>query len=71
MPKGRQEVKGVLSECVTCKKIKGKPYSSPPTTALPEFRVTEAPPFSKVSVIFLLGPMKSKEGDMEKVSIVL
>ena len=39
VPKGRQEVKRVLSECVTCKKLKGKPYSSPPTAALPEFTV--------------------------------
>ena len=28
VPKGRQQVKGVLNECVTCKKLKGKPYSS-------------------------------------------
>lgn len=72
VPKGRQEVKGVLSECVTCKKLKGKPYSSPPTTALPEFRVMEAPPFSKVGVDFA-GPLhvKSKSGEMEKVYIAL
>ena len=52
VPKGRQEVKGVLNECVTCRKLKGKSYSSPPTTALPEFRVREAPPFSRVGVDF-------------------
>lgn len=72
VPKGRQEVKGVLSECVTCKKLKGKLYSSPPTAALPEFRVTEAPPFSKVGVDFA-GPLyvKSKSGEMEKVYTAL
>ena len=72
VPKGRQEVKGVLSECVTCMKLKGKLYSSPPTAALPEFRVTEAPPFSKVGVDFA-GPLyvKSKSREMEKVYIAL
>jgi len=45
--KGRQEVKRVLSKCVTCKKLKGKPNSSPPAAALPEFRVRDAPPFSR------------------------
>ena len=69
VPKGRQVVKGVLSECVTCKKMKGKPYSSTPTAALPEFRVREAPPFSRVGVDFA-GPfyVTSKKGEMEKDS---
>ena len=62
VPKGRQEVKRVLNECVTCRKLKGKSYSSPPTAALPEFRVREAPPFSRVS---------SKTGGMEKVYLAL
>ena len=62
VPKCRQEVKRVLNECVTCRKLKGKSYSSPPTAALPEFRVREAPPFSRVS---------SKTGGMEKVYIAL
>ena len=72
VPRGRQVVKGVLSECVTCKKLKGKPYSSPPTAALPEFRVREAPPFSRVGVDFA-GPLyvKGKKGEMEKVYIAL
>ena len=65
-------MKGVLSECVTCKKLKGNPYSSPPTTALPEFRVREAQPFSRVGVDFAV-PLyvKGKKGEMEKVYIAL
>jgi len=72
VPRGRKEVKGALNECVTCKKLKGKPYSSPPTAALPEFRVKKAPPFSRVGVDFA-GPLyvKSKTGEMEKVYIAL
>lgn len=59
-------------ECVTCKKLKGKPYSSPPTDTLPEFRVRGAPPFSTVGVDFA-GPLyvKGKKGEMEKVCIAL
>ena len=65
-------MKGVLSECVTCKKLKGNPYSSPPTTTLPEFRVREAQPFSRVGVDFAV-PLyvKGKKGEMEKVYIAL
>ena len=69
MPKGRQVVKGVLSECVTCKEMNGKPYSSAPTAALPEFMVREVPPFSRVGVDFA-GPLyvTRKKGEMEKGS---
>ena len=72
MPKGRQVVKKVLGECVTCKKLTGRRYSAPPTSALPEFRVREAPPFSKVGVDFA-GPLyvKGRAGHMEKVHVAL
>ncbi|KAL9955946.1 hypothetical protein ACROYT_G037352 [Oculina patagonica] len=49
VPKGRQVVKKVLRECVTCKKEQCKPFEAPPTAALPGFRVRESPPFSKAS----------------------
>ena len=39
--KGRQAVNDVLSKCVTCKKLQGRAYSSPPTPPLPAFRVSE------------------------------
>ena len=51
VPKGRQIVKKILSHFVTCKKLLGKPYREPATAALPEFRVTRAPPFSRVGKI--------------------
>ena len=70
--KGRQAVKQILGECVTCRKLIGKPYSTPPTAALPDFRVQEAPPFSRVGVDFA-GPLyvKEKSGQMGKVYIAL
>ena len=50
----------------------GKLYSTPPTAALPDFRVNEAPPFSRVGVDFA-GPLyvKEKSGKMGKAYIAL
>ena len=72
MPKGRQIVKKTLSHCVTCKKLLGKPYREPATAALPEFRVTRAPPFSRVGIDFA-APLYAKDasGEMKKVHIAL
>lgn len=72
VPKGRQCVKKVLNKCVVCKKLEGKAYGAPCSAALPEFRVTEAPPFSKVGVDFA-GPfyVKSQTASMTKVYIAL
>ena len=72
VPRGRQIVKRILGECVTCRKLTGKPDSAPPTAALPGFRVREAPPFSRVGVDFA-GPLyvKQKSGEMDKAYIAL
>ena len=57
---------------LVCTKLKGKPFSSLPTATLPEFRVRETPPFSKVGVDFAgLLYVKNKNGEMEKVCIAL
>ena len=72
VPKGRQHVKKVISKCVVCRKLEGKAYSTPRSAALPEFRVTETPAFSKVGVDFA-GPLYVKERTttMKKVYIAL
>lgn len=72
VPKGRQVVKKILRECVTCKREQGKPFGNPPVAALPDFRVGEATPFSKVGVDFA-GPLfaKSQTGEMSKAYIAL
>ena len=61
-----------MGECVTCRKLTGKPYSAPTTAVLPDFRVREAPPFSRVGVDFA-GPLyvKQKSGEMDKAYIAL
>ena len=58
-------MKKVLKECVTCMKAQGKPFKSPPVAALPDVRVEQSTPFSKVGIDFA-GPLfvKSKTGEM-------
>ena len=71
VPRGRQVVKRVVGSCVVCKKHNGKAYGAPAQADLPEFRVQQSPPFSKVGVDFA-GPLFAKEGsDMVKVYIAL
>lgn len=65
-------MKGVLSECVICKKLKGKLYSFLLIVVLLEFRVREVLLFFRVGVDFVgFLYVKSKKGEMEKVYIVL
>ena len=73
--KGRQAVKDVLCKCVTCKKMLGRAYSTPPTPPLPSFRVSDDLAFSKVGVDFA-GPSYAKniwqsKRDMYKCYIAL
>ena len=65
-------MKRVLRECVTCKREQGKPFREPPTAALPDFRVNEAPPIAKVGIDFA-GPLfvKSQTGEIVKSYVVL
>ena len=70
--KGRQIVKKEINGCFLCRKLEGKPYSLPPTAPLPDFRVTQALPFSNIGVDFA-GPLyvKGARGQMNKVYITL
>ena len=68
---GRQYVKKIIRKCFICKKLEGKPYESPAIAPLPEFRVKEAPPFSKVGIDFA-GPVFVKtQNGMVKAYIAL
>ncbi len=53
-----------------CRLLEGKPYNAPATAALPNFRVSEAPPFSSTGVNYA-GPLfvKGNNGEMEKIYI--
>ena len=70
--KGRQYVKKVLKSHFQCRKHEGKPYNPSPSGALPEFRVTQAPPFSRVGGDFA-GTffVKEKGGKVSKTYLAL
>ena len=73
--KGRQTVKNLLSKCIVCKKLQGKPYSLVPEPPLPDFRVSENMAFSKIAVdfarpLYVRNIFESK-GDMYKCYIAL
>ena len=70
--KGRQMVKKTIGNCVICKKLEGKPYKVAQAADLPDFRVREAAPFSKVGVDFA-GPLFAKccKDGTDKVYIAL
>ena len=53
---GRSVVRMVIHKCVTCKRFEGRPYHTPRQPPLPDFRVTESPPFTYTGVDFA-GPM--------------
>ena len=50
--KGRQAVKRVLKRCVICRKLEGLSYSSYSTPDLPNFRISDDPPFTHTGVDF-------------------
>ena len=70
--KGRQYVKEILRKCFVCRRVEGKPFCEPPTAPLPEYRVSEVPPFSNVGVDFA-GPLyiKDTKGKVAKSYICL
>ncbi|GIY72112.1 reverse transcriptase [Caerostris extrusa] len=61
IPRGRQVVKKVISECLICKKCALKPAKQL-TGQLPRDRVVESPPFAVVGIDFT-GAITIKEGD--------
>ena len=52
IPSIRQCVRKLLRRCVTCNKLKGKPFRAPDPPPLPKVRVTESPPFTVTGVDF-------------------
>ena len=73
--KGRQTGKKILSKCVVCKKLEGRPYGVPPIPQPPEFRLSDDFAFSCIRVDFA-GPIYvkdvyNKSGVMNMAYIVL
>ena len=70
--KGRQHGKTILRKCFTCRRHEGRPFCEPPTAPLPEYGVSEVPPFGNVGVDFA-GPsyIKDTKGKVAKSYICL
>ena len=68
---GRSLVRSTIHGCVTCKRFEGGHFQAPPHPPLPEFRVTESPPFTYTAVDFA-GPMYTRDkGLSQKVWLCL
>ena len=68
----RSAVKSVLHHCVICKRLTGKPYTSPPTPPLPSCRVQNVQPFTTTGIDYtghLL--INSTNGQEQKVYICI
>ena len=65
--RGREAVKKSVRHCVICKKVEGVPYRPPATPELPEFRISDAPPFSHTGLDFA-GPLHVKDISKETSS---
>ena len=53
-------MKRVIRDCLICKRVQGKSFGVQPVADLPEFRVKQAAPFTKVGIDFA-GPLFVKE----------
>lgn len=72
LPSGRQVVKRVIKDCITCKKLNALAFDYPKMTNLPKERVRFIKPFSNTAIdytghIFV----EDSNGDMKKMYIVL
>ena len=67
--KGRQFVRQIIHKCVICRKLEGLPCALPSPPALPDFRVTEQPPFMYTGVDFA-GPLYIKTQGLVNMSKV-
>ena len=64
-------VKRVLWNCITCKRLQGKPFKPATATELPEFRVDQGPPFVNTGLDFA-GLLMVKLGDqLQKAYVCL
>ena len=74
LPKGRQQVKTILSRCKLCQRYDGPPFLNPGPPILPEERVAHTRPFLNTGVDYT-GAIQirgtSGSGDFDKVYICL
>ena len=73
--KGRQTVKSIIKKCVSCKKLEGRPYGTPPASQLPRFTLSGEFAFTSIGVDFAglvyVKDVYHKSADTNKAYIVL
>ncbi|KAL6735613.1 hypothetical protein Aduo_006035 [Ancylostoma duodenale] len=72
VPKIRQLVKSIISQCVPCKKIQGRPFTYPTLPDLPAQRVIRSRPFQNTGLDYF-GPLliRSIKNEIRKVWVCL
>ena len=60
--RGRQSIKSLLKNCVTCKYINGKTVIPPETPSLPKFRIDYSYPYQNIGLDYA-GPIYYKSAD--------
>ncbi|XP_071171200.1 uncharacterized protein [Mytilus edulis] len=71
-PSIRQCVKSILRNCVTCRKITGRPYLTPDPPPLPSDRLNDSPPFTVTGVDFTGAlNVRTKSNSISKAYICL
>jgi len=69
--RGRATVRKVLKECLTCRRVEGPPFATPPMAPLPPTRTKISEPFSTTGVDYF-GPLYVKDTtEMQKVWVCL
>ena len=63
IPKGRQTIKKIISACVLCKKVEGRPCIYPGPPPLPSIRVSLNKPFENVGVDYTGAIILTKTSD--------
>ncbi|XP_071138915.1 uncharacterized protein [Mytilus edulis] len=72
IPSIRQCVKSILRNCVTCRKITGRPYHTPDPPPLPSDRLNDSPPFTVTGVDFTGAlNVRTKSNSISKAYICL
>ena len=71
IPKGRQTVKKLISNCILCRKVEGKPCIYPGPPPLPSVRVTLNRPFERVGVDYSGAIFLTKTSDNTPIKVYI
>ena len=69
IPQARVVIRSILKKCLVCRRWDGGPFKYPRLAPLPEFRISEGPPFTSVGIDYF-GPLYVKESDTQGNKII-